>query len=132
MVSVQTSHNSPIFPREADIRIDFALTFLARVEINDMWLWNILWSDESVNTHNCRIWGSSPPTNVHEVPMHSERVTVWCGFMAHFLIGPFVFEELGPQRPRISSGMNATHYCNLFHQHEIPALRERGAWTQLF
>lgn len=122
-----------LLPHDADIRIDFALTFLARVEVDDMWPWNILWSDEAhftltgaVNTHNCRIWGSSPPTNVHEVPLHSERVTAWCGFTANFLIGPFFFEELGPQGPMTCS-VNGTRYCDLLRQHVIPALRERGA-----
>ena len=60
------------FPPDAEIRVDFALTFPAKVEVGDMWLWNILWSDAArfsltgaVNTQNCRIWGSSLPTNVH-------------------------------------------------------------------
>ena len=47
-------------------RLDFALHFLARVEVDDMWPENILWTDEAhftlegaVNTQNCRILGST-------------------------------------------------------------------------
>ena len=75
---------------------------------------------------NCRIWGSSPPTNVHEVALYRERITPWCGFTAHFLIGLFSLEELGPQGQR-TCGINGTRYCNLLRQDVIPALRGRGA-----
>lgn len=47
---------------DSEVRKTFALQFLARMEVDVTWPWNILWSDEAhffvngqVNTHNCRI-----------------------------------------------------------------------------
>ncbi|GFW81413.1 uncharacterized protein TNCV_377611 [Trichonephila clavipes] len=60
--------------------------FLARLEGDPEWPWNILWTDEahfhldgSVNTHNCRIWETDSPHSILRVPLHSPKVTVWCG-----------------------------------------------------
>ncbi|GFY09440.1 uncharacterized protein TNCV_4321191 [Trichonephila clavipes] len=74
----------------------FSLQFLARLEVDPEWPWNILWTDEahfyldgSVNTHNCRIWESDNPHSTLQVPLHSPKVTVWCGFSASFILGPY-------------------------------------------
>src|SRR5215813_6425209 len=55
-------------PNEFDKRLTFAVTFLARMEMDDAFPWTILWGDEAhfhlsefVNTHNCRIWASEQP-----------------------------------------------------------------------
>ncbi|GFU79430.1 uncharacterized protein TNCV_871991 [Trichonephila clavipes] len=81
-------------------RLTFALTFLARVEVDASWPWKILWSDEvhfhlsgTVNIHNCRIWDTENPRTFQEIPLHSPKVTVWCGFTATFILGSFFFEE---------------------------------------
>ena len=42
---------------------------------------------------NCRIWGTENPHTYIEKPMHSKRVTVWCGFWSRGIIGPFFFEN---------------------------------------
>lgn len=53
----------------------FALEFLARMEVDKQWPWNILWTDEDyfylmgdVNTLNCRIWGKQIPHVIYPVP----------------------------------------------------------------
>ncbi|GFS83592.1 uncharacterized protein TNCV_1658011 [Trichonephila clavipes] len=55
-------HNQQLMANDREKRLTFALTFLARVEVDAAWPWKILWSDEAhfhlsgtVNTHNCRI-----------------------------------------------------------------------------
>lgn len=60
----------------------------------------IILSDEAhfhlsgyVNKQNCRIWGSENPTEMVEQPLHPQRVTVWCGFWAGGVIGPYFFEN---------------------------------------
>ncbi|GFX34552.1 uncharacterized protein TNCV_3657901 [Trichonephila clavipes] len=67
-------------------RLTFALTFLARVEVDASWPWKILWSDEvhfhlsgTVNTHNCRIWDTENSRTFQEIPLHSPRAfpTAW-------------------------------------------------------
>lgn len=42
-----------------------------------------LWMNGSVKKQNCRIWDDTKPTNpheVHQVMMHPQKVTIWCGF----------------------------------------------------
>lgn len=60
----------------------------------------IIFSDEAhfhlggyVNKQNCRIWGSENPRMIVEKPLHPQRVTVWCGFWAGGVIGPYFFEN---------------------------------------
>ena len=72
---------------DPQLRLTFALQFLARMEMDDMWPENILWTDVAhfalevaVNTQNCRIWGSTKPFELHQRSLHSAYVTVWCGF----------------------------------------------------
>ncbi|GFX33094.1 DUF4817 domain-containing protein [Trichonephila clavipes] len=95
-----------LLPHDFETRHLFSLQFLARLEIDPEWPWNILWTDEahfhldgSVNTHNCRIWESDNPHSTLQVPLHSPKVTVWCGFSASFILGPYFFEELGAGGP---------------------------------
>ena len=46
-----------------------------------------------VNKQNCRIWGTENPQVIQQLPMHSPRVTVWCGFWVGGVIGPYFFEN---------------------------------------
>ncbi|PNF21976.1 hypothetical protein B7P43_G17843, partial [Cryptotermes secundus] len=32
-----------------------------------------------VNLQNCRIWASENPNVIHEEPLHSKKIGVWCG-----------------------------------------------------
>ncbi|GFV87672.1 uncharacterized protein TNCV_779561 [Trichonephila clavipes] len=93
-------HNQQLMANNREKRLTFALTFLARVEVDASWPWKILWSDEvhfhqsgTVNIHNCRMWDTENPRTFQEIPLHSPKVTVWCGFTATFILGPFFFEE---------------------------------------
>ena len=56
------THVQELLPADPPRREAFALEFLARVEMDNEWTWNILWTDEAhfhfhefVNTQNCRI-----------------------------------------------------------------------------
>jgi hypothetical protein len=60
----------------------------------------ILMSDEAhfhfsgeVNKQNIRYWGSENPCNIHEKPLHTPRVTVWCAIGNFGVIGPHFFEN---------------------------------------
>ena len=79
----------------------FSLQFLAGLEVDSKWLWNVIWANEvhlcldgSVNTHNCQIWETEKPCSTLKVPLQSLKVTVWCGFIASFILGRYFFEEL--------------------------------------
>ncbi|GBO15961.1 hypothetical protein AVEN_123548-1 [Araneus ventricosus] len=95
-----------LVPSDLPKREAFALQFLARMEVDNAWPWNILWTDKanfhlqgSVNTQNCRIWAREHPFQIQPLPLNSQKVTVWCGFTAAFMVGPFCFEEIGPSGP---------------------------------
>jgi hypothetical protein len=40
-----------------------------------------------------RYWSETNPQKLHERPLHSARVTVWCGISASRIIGPYFLEE---------------------------------------
>ena len=61
-------------PHDPQQRLDFALHFLARMEVGDMWPENILWTDEAHFTLG--IWDSTKLLVVHQQPLHSAYVTV--------------------------------------------------------
>lgn len=117
---------------DTESRLSFSLQFLARMNVDNSWPWNILWSDEAhfylngqVNTHNCRIWAKENPNVVQEVPLHAAKVTVWCGFTATFMIGPYFFEELTSTGP-ITCSVNGRRYLNMLSNFLIPELQQRG------
>ena len=39
------------------------------------------------------IWASENPNAVHEEPLHSEKIVIWCGMSRQRIIGPIFFEE---------------------------------------
>ncbi|GFX77054.1 uncharacterized protein TNCV_1072541 [Trichonephila clavipes] len=72
-----------LLPHDFETRHLFSLQFLARLEVDPEWPWNILWADEahfhldgSVNTHNCRIWKTDNPHSTLRIPLHSLLHTI--------------------------------------------------------
>ncbi|GFS91028.1 putative transposable element [Trichonephila clavipes] len=60
----------------------------------------ILFSDEAhfwlngyVNKQNCRIWSEANPQVYVEIPLHSEKLAVWCALWAGGIIGPYFFKN---------------------------------------
>ena len=60
--------------------------YLAHVEEDKEWPWNILWTDEAhfyfqdfVNTQNCCIWATENSFAHAPVPLHSVKVSEWYG-----------------------------------------------------
>ena len=76
----------------------------------------IIFSDEGhfqldgcVNTQNCQIWGVENPWVIHEKPWHAQRATVWWGFWAGGVIGPYFLEN----EARNAVTVNGVHYHNM-------------------
>jgi len=47
---------------------------------------HVLMTDEAnfhlcgnVSSQNCRSWATENPRDIHQKPLHSEKVIVWCG-----------------------------------------------------
>jgi hypothetical protein len=61
---------------------------------------NLMMSDEAhfhlsgfVNKQNFRYWSATNPIELHERPLHSSKVTVWCAISSFVIIGPYFFED---------------------------------------
>ncbi|GFT32343.1 uncharacterized protein TNCV_4483811 [Trichonephila clavipes] len=100
----------------------------SKVEVDASWLWKILWSDEAhfhlsgtINIHNCRIWDTKNPRTFQEIPLHSPKVTVWCGFRATFILGPFFFEETTRNDP-VTCTVTARMYKNMLENFVAPKM----------
>jgi hypothetical protein len=65
--------------------------------------------DECVNTQNCRILGTESPRVIHEKPLHAQQATVWCGFWAGRVIGPYFLEN----EARNAVTVNGVRYRNM-------------------
>jgi hypothetical protein len=46
-----------------------------------------------VNKQNFRYWSNVTPHQLHQKPLHSSRVTVWCAILSFGIIGPYFFED---------------------------------------
>ncbi|GFT87757.1 uncharacterized protein TNCV_4001031 [Trichonephila clavipes] len=126
-----------LLPRDFETRHLFSLQFLARLEVDTECPWNILWTDEahfhldgSVNTHNCRIWESDNSHSTLQVPLHSPKVTVWCGFSATFILGPYFFEELGAGG-LVTCSITGQRYASLLRNKIIPDLQARQCLSRI-
>ncbi|GFU19453.1 RNase H domain-containing protein [Trichonephila clavipes] len=60
----------------------------------------ILFSDEAhfwlngyVNKQNCPIWSEANPQVYVEIPLHPEKLTLWCALWAGGIIGPYFFKN---------------------------------------
>ncbi|GFU71866.1 uncharacterized protein TNCV_1628071 [Trichonephila clavipes] len=136
-VLASTSVRRELLPHDFETRHLFSLQFLARLEVDPEWPWNILWTDEahfhldgSVNTHNCRIWETDNPHSTLRVPLHSPKVTVWCEFSASFILGPYFFEELGAGG-LVTCSITGQRYASLLRNKIITDLQARQCLSRI-
>ena len=80
------------------------LEFCNRIEqlVNDgeLDVGDILFSDEShiylserPNKQNCRVWSFTKPAQNCSIPLHSPKITVWCGLNSTTILGPWFYED---------------------------------------
>ena len=125
--------HTKLLPTDLIRREAFALEFLTRMEVDNEWPWNILWTNEAhfhlhgfFNTQNCRICAKGKPFATASVAMHSPKVTVWYRFAASCMVGPlfFFFEEIGPVGP-VTCAVNGKRYARLLRSQVIPTFQQR-------
>uniref|UniRef100_A0A8D9EM93 Transposase n=1 Tax=Cacopsylla melanoneura TaxID=428564 RepID=A0A8D9EM93_9HEMI len=81
-----------------------------------------------VNKQNCRFWGTENPRICHEEPLHSLKVTVWCGVYAGKVIGPYFFEDdVGN-----TVSVNGERYRAMVNEFLLPQLDELGLENMWF
>ena len=109
-------------PKDYEARLDFAEWFLEQKSLDSDFANKILWSDEahfsldcSVYTRNCYIWAPVNPHAFVTKSTHPKRLTVWCGFTASFIIGPFFFETT----------VNQESYLEMLKHFLVPKLRSK-------
>uniref|UniRef100_A0AC35UEG3 Uncharacterized protein n=1 Tax=Rhabditophanes sp. KR3021 TaxID=114890 RepID=A0AC35UEG3_9BILA len=104
-------------PEDRANRMFFAETELERLEEDDTRLGRLFFSDEihfhmdsTVNRHNHRYWATENPNWYQEVPLHSEKTTVWAGIYEGGIIGPFFFDETvnGVRNLKLTDPYNGT------------------------
>ncbi|PSN42498.1 hypothetical protein C0J52_09799 [Blattella germanica] len=88
--------------RRHAISLGLSNTSLRRILHKDLHMhaYKIQISDEAhfhlsgyVNKQNFRYWSQTNPYEMHEVPLHSVKVTVWCAIASFGIIGPYFFED---------------------------------------
>ncbi|GFX00427.1 DUF4817 domain-containing protein [Trichonephila clavipes] len=128
---LQSCHE--LLPADTAQREAFANWAFSKMEQDPTWVLNILWTDKAhlslhgdVNNHNCRIWATSNPREYTQKPLHSQKVTAWCGFTGSFIKGPFFFETQCPVNGWITEMVNAQSYLTLLRETVVPCLIQRG------
>lgn len=117
-------------------RLDFVDWVLRRQQEDDGFARKVIFSDEAhfhlngyVNKQNCRIWGSENPHSFHEREMHPQRVTVWCGFWAGGVIGPYFFENEAGQAVTVNGDRYRTMIRDFLWPH-FDAMDIQQLWFQ--
>ena len=78
-----------------------------------------------------RYWGPTNPRQLHERPLHSPQVVVWCAISAQGITGPCFFEG----DDGVSVTVNAERYNHMLQTFFLPEMRRRNwnmarAWFQ--
>jgi hypothetical protein len=117
--------------RDWQQRVQACETFIADLPHDAV----VLFSDEAhfhisgvVNKQNMRYWSGANPRVVHERPLHSDKVTVWCAISSEGIIGPYFFEE-----DNRCVTINSERYVNMLQQFLAPQLQQNNfgvVWFQ--
>lgn len=111
---------------DTNARLDFCRQFITVLNENPNVLSKLIMSDEAhfhlsgyVNKQNFRYWSAEQPMQMHEQPLHSQKVTVWCGVSSFGIIGPYFFEEDSK-----TVTINSNRYLTMLDTFVMPQLRQ--------
>jgi len=71
-----------------------------------------------VNKQHFRYWSQANPRALHEKPLHSQNLTVWCAISASGIIGPYFFENEAGNAVTV----NADRYLEILKNFFTPQL----------
>lgn len=87
-------------PNDHRQRRNFTNWIFEQLQTDDEFHNKIIFSDEAhfhlngfVNKQNSRIWGDENPYVIQKLPLHPQKVIVWCAMWAGGIIGPYFFEN---------------------------------------
>uniref|UniRef100_A0A1B6HQ74 Uncharacterized protein n=1 Tax=Homalodisca liturata TaxID=320908 RepID=A0A1B6HQ74_9HEMI len=70
---------------------------------------------------NMRYWADTNPRELHQRPLHSPKVTVWCAISSAGIIGPWFFEE-----NEVTVTVTSDRYVNMLQNFFFPTARRFG------
>ncbi|XP_039294955.1 uncharacterized protein LOC120353834 [Nilaparvata lugens] len=73
----------------------------------------------AVNKQNFRYWAANNPRQLHERPLNSPKVTVWCAVSQFGVIGPYFFED-----DNITVTVTSERYVTMLQTFLQPKLEE--------
>ena len=114
---------------------NFSNWALAKLEENEKFHRKIIFSDEAhfwlnvfVNKQNMRYWSATNPNVLLDTPLHLQKVTVWCGFHAEGVIGPYFFVDENDRHVTV----NGERYRAMLEDYLWPELDEFNINDMLF
>lgn len=126
-------------PNDHLVRRQFCETVMNKINENADFIENLWMSDEAhfhlngyVNKQNCRYWAQENPAVLHQRPLHSPKVTVWCAVSARGVIGPYFFED--DQRNTVT--VTSERYVTMLETfmaariHTVPGIDIENTWFQ--
>lgn len=116
-------------------RLAFCNQLLAMMNDNAELINNLWMSDEAhfhlsgfVNKQNFRYWSSENPQRIHEKPLHSLKVTVWCAMSSRAILGPYFFEDDNER----AFTVNTQRYINMLQNFLQPELVRNPDYRNMF
>lgn len=105
-----------------DRRLQFCEDVMQRIDNNNQFCSNILFSDEAsfelygtVNRHNCRYWSdTNPHWSFESKTQYPQKLNIWAGILRNRIVGPFF----------IDGNLNAAQYIHLLQTNIIPAVQD--------
>jgi hypothetical protein len=101
LYKIQVTHK--LKEQDKASHVNFYRQFLETVNNDEGVLDVLIVSDEAhfhlsgyINKQNFRYWSDKNPMQLHEKPLHSEKITIWCGVSMFSVIGPYFFEGKQP------------------------------------
>ena len=76
-----------------------------------------------VNKQNCRFWSEDQPDELQKLPVHPEKVTVWCNLWAGGIIRPYLFKDAANRNVIV----NDDHHREMISNFFLPKMQQL-AW----
>jgi hypothetical protein len=73
----------------------------------------------NVKSQNCCYWVTKNPRDIHQKPLHYEKVIVWCGVAYFGVIGSYFFEDEAVRAVTV----NSAHYTEMLRTFLEPELQ---------